>query len=142
MTYWIASGNRNNWEIVKKEKIWGIPKRSKKLFSRVKVGDNILLYVRSEVHGREILPSAFVGVFKIIELFEDDTPLFTAPPHMGNEIFPFRFRLNTVKIFHQPVEIKPLIPNLGFITNKIMWSGHFRQAMREIPEEDYQIILK
>ncbi|HOW06164.1 MAG TPA: EVE domain-containing protein, partial [Methanospirillum hungatei] len=40
-----------------------------------------------------------------------------------------------------PVEIKPLIPELGFVTNKTMWSGHFRQAMREIPDEDYRKII-
>ncbi len=28
------------------------------------------------------------------------------------------------------------------ITNKTMWSGHLRIAMREIPEEDYRLILK
>ncbi len=32
--------------------------------------------------------------------------------------------------------------NLGFVTNKTQWSGHFRQAMREIPEEDYKRIMK
>lgn len=60
---------------------------------------------------------------------------------MGDEVFPYRFRLKPVKIFRQPVEIKPLIPELGSVTNKTMWSGHFRQAMREIPEEDYQKIM-
>ena len=34
------------------------------------------------------------------------------------------------------------IPDLKFITNKKMWSGHIRgQAMREIPEEDYQRVM-
>ena len=68
-------------------------------------------------------------------------PLFTAPPQMGDEVFPFRFRLKPVKIFKEPIEIKPLIPELGFVTNKTTWSGHFRQAMREIPEEDYRKII-
>jgi len=36
MAYWIASGNRQNWEVVKKYNIWGVPKRSKGLHSRVK----------------------------------------------------------------------------------------------------------
>ncbi len=141
MTYWIASGNRENWEVVKKHNIWGVPKRSRSLHGRVKVGDNILIYARSETHGKEVLPSVILGEFAVTELFEDTKPLFTAPPQMGDEVFPYRFRLKPVKIFRQPVEIKPLIPQLGFVTNKTMWSGHFRQAMREIPEEDYQIIL-
>ncbi|KAF5083063.1 EVE domain protein [anaerobic digester metagenome] len=142
MTIWIASGNRENWEVVRKHNIWGVPKKSKGLHSRVKVGDTILIYARSETHGWEILPSFIFGEYKVTELFEDNTPLFTAPPQMGDEVFPFRFRLKPVKIFKEPVEIKPLIPELGFVTNKTMWSGHFRQAMREIPEEDYQKIVK
>lgn len=141
MAYWIASGNRENWEVVKTQNIWGVPKRSRLLLDRVKVGDTILMYARSEVHGKEMLPSAIMGEFTVTELFEDSKPLFTAPPQMGDEIFPYRFRLKTVQIFGHPVELKPLIPVLGFVTNKTMWSGHFRQAMREIPEEDYHKIV-
>lgn len=141
MAIWIASGNRENWEVVKKHNIWGVPKRSKSLHSRVKVGDTILMYARSETHAKEIFPSVILGEFKVTELFEDTAPLFTAPPQMGNEVFPYRFRLKPVKIFKTPIELKPLIPELGFVTNKTMWSGHFRQAMREIPEEDYRTIV-
>lgn len=142
MAIWIASGNRENWEVVKKHNIWGVPKRSKGLHSRVKKGDTILIYARSETHEREVFPSVIMGEYKVNELFEDTSPLFTAPPQMGEEVFPYRFRLKPVKIFKEPVEIKPLIQELGFVTNKTMWSGHFRQAMREIPEEDYQKIVK
>ncbi|ACS89625.1 hypothetical protein TSIB_0560 [Thermococcus sibiricus MM 739] len=39
------------------------------------------------------------------------------------------------------VDFKPLIPKLKFITNKKKWSGHLMgKAMREIPEEDYNLI--
>lgn len=141
MAIWIASGNRENWEVVKKHNIWGVPKRNKSLHTRVKTGDTILMYARSETHAKEVFPSVILGEFKVTEIYEDTTPLFTAPPQMGDEKFPFRFRLKPVKIFKTPIELKPLIPVLGFVTNKTMWSGHFRQAMREIPEEDYQKIV-
>lgn len=39
---------------------------------------------------------------------------------MGDEVFPYRFRLRPEKIFRLPVEIKPLIQELGFVTNKTM----------------------
>ena len=42
----------------------------------------------------------------------------------------------------EPLEFKPRTGDLRFITNKKMWSGHLRQAMREIPEEDYRLILR
>jgi predicted RNA-binding protein len=51
-------------------------------------------------------------------------------------------KLRPVAAFAKPLEFKPLIPDLKFITNKTMWSGHLRIAMREIPEEDYRFILK
>lgn len=99
------------------------------------------MYARSEIHGKEVFPSVILGDYKVIELFEDTKRIFTALPQMGEEIFPYRFRLKPVKVFKNPIELKPLIPKLGFVTNKTMWSGHFRQAMREIPEEDYLKII-
>jgi predicted RNA-binding protein len=107
----------------------------------VKIGDTILMYDRSEVHAKEVFPSAILGEYKVTELFEDTKPLFTAPPQMGDEVFPYRFRLKPVKIFKTPIELKRLIPELGFITNKSTWSGHFRTAKREVPEEDHQKIV-
>lgn len=108
----------------------------------MKPGDIVLMYVRSEVLGKEINPSAFMGSYEVLETFEDTNPIFTPPSQMGAEVFPYRFKLQSIEIFEKPVEIKPLIQNLSFITNKTMWSGHFRQAMRQIPEEDYRKILQ
>ncbi|PKL63027.1 MAG: EVE domain-containing protein, partial [Methanomicrobiales archaeon HGW-Methanomicrobiales-2] len=48
MTHWIASSNRDNWKILEKKHIWGVPKRNKTLMQRVKPGDTILVYVRQE----------------------------------------------------------------------------------------------
>jgi predicted RNA-binding protein len=142
MTYWIASTNLRNWEIIKTHNIWGIAKRHKTIHSRVKIGDSLLIFVSQQKEGDDVLPSAITGVYEITDIYEDSSPLFTAPPQMGSEVFPYRFKLKSVKIFTKPLEFKPLIPILQFITNKVMWTGHLRVAMREIPEEDYQLILK
>lgn len=80
MAIWIASGNRENWEVVKKYNIWGVPKRSKSLHTRVKVGDIILMYARSETHAKEVFPSVILGEFKVTELFEDTKPLLPLLP--------------------------------------------------------------
>ena len=100
------------------------------------------MYARSEVHGKEIFPSVFMGSYEVTDIFEDFTRIFTPPPQMGNELFPYRFRLKPLYIFETPVEVKPMIETLTFVKNKQMWSGSFRQAMREIPEEDYRAIIK
>ena len=143
MTHWIASSNRDNWKILEKKHIWGVPKRNKSLMQRVKPGDTILVYVRQEKEGDTILPSAVTGAYEVIsEPYEDHSRLFTTPPQMGDEVFPYRMKVRPVVVFAEPLELKPLISDLKFITNKTMWSGHLRVAMREIPEEDYQFILK
>ncbi|MFA5667315.1 MAG: EVE domain-containing protein [Candidatus Cloacimonadaceae bacterium] len=143
MTHWIASSNRDNWKILETKHIWGVPRRNKNLMQRVKPGDTILVYVRQEKEGDTILPSAITGAYEVVsQPYEDHTRLFITPEHMGDEVFPFRMKLRPVAAFAKPLEFKPLIPDLKFITNKTMWSGHLRIAMREIPEEDYRLILK
>ena len=143
MTHWIASSNRDNNKILDQKHIWGVPRRNKTLMQRVKPGDIILVYVRQEKGDDTILPSAITGAYEVVsEPYEDHTRLFITPPQMGDEVFPFRMKVRPVAVFAKPLEFKPLIPDLKFITNKMMWSGHLRIAMREIPEEDYQFILK
>jgi len=47
-----------------------------------------------------------------------------------------------IKVFVKPIEFKPLVPEMSFIKNKVIWSGSIRTAMLVIPEEDYQRIVK
>jgi len=143
MTHWIASSNRENAKILDTMHIWGVPKRNRTLMQRVKPGDIILVYVRQEKKGDTTLPSAITGAYEVIaEPYEDHSRLFVTPPQMGDEVFPYRMKVRPVAVFPEPLEFKPLIEGLAFITNKKMWSGHLRVAMREIPEEDYQLILQ
>ena len=142
MTCWFASSNRDNWDIIRKKNVWGIPKRNRNIMERVQKGDVILIYIAQKKEGDTILPPAVAGAFEIVsEGYEDTKPLFITPERMGDEVFPYRFKLKTIKIFKEPVEFKPLIPDLQFIKNKKMWTGHIRVAMREIPEEDYRLII-
>ena len=143
MPHWIASSNRDNAKILDKKRIWGVPKRNKNLLQRVKPGDTILVYVRQEKEDDTILASAITGAYEVVsEPYEDHSRIFTTPEQMGDEVFPFRMKVRPVAVFPEPLEFKPLIEDLKFITNKTMWSGHLRIAMREIPEEDYQLILQ
>jgi len=143
MARWLAISNRANWDVVRKKHVWGVPQRNKNIIARVKTGDSVLIYVGQEKKDDAILPSSVVGEFAVTsEAYEDHTVIFTVPPHMVKEAFPYRIKLSPVRVFDPPVEFKPLIPDLGFITNKKMWTGHIRVAMRTIPEEDYRRIAK
>jgi len=144
MTIWMASTNRENWEVIKKKNLWGVPKRNKNSIERSSPGDKILIFVRQENLGDDILPSAITAAYEITSKpFEDQSEVFKKPPTMpGEEVFPYRVKLKPVKIFNDPLDFKTLIPKLEFITNKKQWTGHLRTAMREIPNEDYEFIMK
>jgi len=144
MTRWLAISNRENSDVVIKKNVWGVPKRFVNQIGNTNQGDTLLIYVGQKVEKDNVLPPAITGEFEIASaVYEDDSKIFTSPPKLGDEIVPLRIKLKPIKIFKDPVEFKPLIPRLHFITNKKQWSGHIRgQAMRTIPEEDYQTILK
>ena len=144
MTHWLAISNRENSDVVIKKNIWGVPKRFVNQIGKTKQGDTLLIYVGQKVEKDTVLPPAITGEFEIASpVYEDNSRIFTSPPKLGDEIFHLRIKLKPIKIFKDPVEFKPLIPRLQFITNKKQWSGHIRgQAMRTIPDEDYQLIVK
>lgn len=145
MIRWLAIANRENSDIMIKKKVWGVARRYVKQISKAKPGDILLVYVGQQVIDKDkILPPAITGCFEITsEVYEDTARIFTVPPKLGEELFPLRIKLKSLKIFKEPVAFKPLIPKLQFITNKTQWSGHIRgQAMRTIPEEDYQLIME
>ncbi|QYZ80292.1 EVE domain-containing protein [Methanofollis formosanus] len=145
MTHWLAIANRDNAAVIEKKLIWGVSKRYVNQITKTGPGDTLLVYVGWEVVDRDTtLPPAITGCFAITSVvYEDRKKIFTLPPGLGNEVFPLRVRLTLIEIFDPPLEFKPLIPRLAFITNKKQWSGHIRgQAMRTIPEEDYAYIMK
>jgi predicted RNA-binding protein len=143
--YWLAISNRENWEILKKNHIWGVSHRNHKAISKVNIGDLILIYVSSEYKDKKLFsPVVITGSYESVSsVYEDTNKIFSPPERNPEEVFPFRIKLKPVNIFKELVEFKPLIPKLNFIKNKRMWNGHIRgKGIREIPEEDYNLIIQ
>ena len=142
MTYWLCITNEENWKVIRERNIWGVPERHKNTIVRVKPGDKLVIYLKRERVKDKVVEPRIVAVYEAVsEVFRDSSRIFKTPKGMGNETFPLRIKLKPVKIFEKPVEFKPLIPKLKFITNKKKWSGHLMgKAMREIPEEDFKLI--
>ena len=141
---WLCISTRENDEVTRKKNIWGVAKRYAAIIARVTKGDTLLMYTMQEIVDREVIPSAITGMYEAVtDTYEDESPLFSHPLRSpGNEVFPLRIKLKLVKVFAEPVPFKPLVPDMSFIKNKTMWSGSIRTAMRVIPEEDYQRIVK
>ncbi|MDK2795253.1 MAG: hypothetical protein PWQ58_452 [Archaeoglobaceae archaeon] len=143
MGYWLCITTEENWKVIKEKNVFGVPERHKNTIAKVKPGDKLLIYLKQENIGDEVKPSRIVAVYEAAsEAFKDSLRIFKTPKGMGNKSFPFRINLKPVKIFEKPVEFKPLIPKLKFIKNKKKWTGHLMgKAIREIPEEDFKLIV-
>jgi len=143
MAYWLCITTKENWKVIKEKNLWGVPERHKNTISKVKPGDKLLIYLKQERDKDKTVEPRIVAVYEVIsEVFRDSSRVFKSPPGMGNETFPLRIKLKPIKIFPTSLDFKSLIPKLKFIKNKEKWMGHLMgKAMREIPEEDYQLII-
>ena len=142
MTYWICITNSANWEVIKKENVWGVSDRHKNAISRVKPGDKLVIYgIQEKTADGEILEPRIYGIFEAVSgVYRDGKRIFKSKK---GETFPNRIRIKPVRVPNKPLEFKPLIEKMEFIKNKKKWNTHlFGRAMREIPEKDYKTIEK
>jgi predicted RNA-binding protein len=131
--------------VIKEKNVWGVSERHNNTIAKVKPGDKLVIYLKQEKIKDEVKEPRIVGVYEVVtEPFKDSTQIFSSKGMKGsNETFPWRVKIKPIKIFDKPVEFKPLIPKLKFITNKKRWSGHIQgRAMRKIPEEDFKLITQ
>jgi len=143
MKFWLCITTEENWNVIKQKNVWGVQEKHRNTIAKVKPGDKCLIYVMSTKKDDELIPPRIMAAYEVIsEVFVDRSRIFK-PPANRNETFPLRIKLKPIKIFEKPVDFKSLIPELKFITNKKKWTGHIQgKAMREIPEEDYDLILR
>lgn len=133
VNYWLCVTNEGNWDIVIKERVWGIPERYKGLIGKVQKGDFLVFYVS---------PKKITGAFRTVSApFEDRKKIFSNEGFDKKEVFPHRVRVEPMLIAEEPIQFDHLIQKLKFIISKNKWMGYLRRAMVLIPKEDYDLIL-
>jgi len=113
-------------EIAKKietSKKWSIGRRTRNR-NRLMAGDKILFYQGGE-EGKK-----FVGSAELASSLQKTR---------SSDGF---VKIKNFVLWVNPVEIRGLIQRLSFIKNKRHWGIYFQGGTLEIPEEDYQKILK
>jgi predicted RNA-binding protein len=134
--------NRVNATIAEERLIWGVQTGYRNTMAQVCLSDTLLIYARQELVDDEVRPPMVMGAYEVVSsVFDDFTPIFTAPPSNINEVFPIRVQLRPLPDISEPVPFKPLIPGLSFIKKKEIYASYLQGAMRKIPEEDYQRII-
>lgn len=138
MTYWLCVTNAENWEIIKKENLWGIPEKRK--MPDVKPGDKLVFYVKQK--GPKDYPK-IMGIFEVVsEPFDDKTSVFKAPSK-SKEVYPHRVKIRSVEIFDPPKNFKEYVKDLSFIKSKQYWSlSLLGKAMIKLSNKDFEILSK
>lgn len=135
MNYWIFVTNDENWQIICKNKIWGVSESKKKILEKIKIGDKIVFYIKGGIMRGifEVQSAIYIGKDKIFKHY---------PEWKKNEIFPYRINIQQITKDICEVKIKNILDNLSFIVIKKNWAPYFYRTIINIPYSDYQVIRK
>jgi len=131
--YWLCVTNEDNWNVVKRQRIWGVPeKRGRRQIESVKRGDYLVFYVT---------PKRIGGILRAAsEPFVSNEKIFSWADFGREEVFPHRVKLEPAVVAKEPVSFDKLIGKLSFIKGLKRWSIMLRRAMFEISKKDFEVI--
>lgn len=100
---------------------------------RMAVGDGLIYYSAKETFGEDALCQQFTAIGEVV----------------GSEVYQFEMfpgfvpHRRDIRFFDaRDIPIRPLIPQLSFITDKIRWGYVFRYGHLEIPRADFELIAQ
>jgi predicted RNA-binding protein len=142
MLGWLCISNRTNFEVVKRENVWGVAKLYKNQLAKTSAGDKCAFYLVEERYENQKRKSAIGGIFEIISTpYEDASELFTPRKRNSTELYPFRVNLKPIIVFEPELLFKSIIQKLDFIINKKYYGGYmFGRAIRPLPLGDLETI--
>ena len=146
MNYWIftVTGHKTGGETFMAEEIfkqrmedrfWGLGEKTPNRKS-LSNGDKVIYYVgwpRKVFAGTATLTSA---------CFKLDNNQKKQYGH-GKQFYTsdYGVLLDEIDIWSSPKSVEELIPKLGFIENKEFWGSYFQGGVRQVREEDYEVIM-
>lgn len=120
--------------LLSKHNLWLFSPHTAKVRS-LKAGDALLVYLAGKSN------RVFVGTFK---LNSKPAPLEEATPDELKPLakyYSLAAPIEDVILWEKPKPIVELLPRLSFITDKKNYGLHLRQGLRQIPEEDFEVVV-
>ena len=133
MNIWLCPVKLKNWRIIKRVKVFGVPRHAYKTFSQVKKGDLFVFHVLKPVNG-------VVAVGKVIsQIFEDYENIW------GRERYPLRVKIEILDEYtrseREPVPLSKLMGALE--TTEIEITLYLRNVwIAKLTEQQYQTLIK
>jgi predicted RNA-binding protein len=126
MTSWFFITNDENWNVISKENVIGLPSYMKNVLDKAKMGDKCLIYITKKM--------IIQAIYEITQI----SPKLSIKWVKG--VFPNLMKLKPIKIFQKPIPIRDHLKNLKMISNQKNWPICIRRS-RRILDEDINYIL-
>jgi len=138
---WLIPITEDNWEVIKRENIYGAPENSAAP-NLIKRGDNIIFYVVKK--GSKRLGGKIVGIYRTAsDWFKEDKPLWPDEIAEGKVKYPWRIRIEPLKV--GIVDLGEIAEKLSFTKRvrvlNVLLMGTPANAKKPIPDEDLKVIL-
>ena len=126
--YWLFIINSENWKVVKKTNIIGSNYENKT--EPINKDDIIVVYAVRPI-------SSILATYRVLSKFTENKNIF------NKKIYPYRLKMEPIKILKTPVLFKDLVNKFSFIKNKDSWQSYLFgvRGVRELALKDYNIIL-
>jgi predicted RNA-binding protein len=112
MAFWLCILNRENFEAVRKEQVWGVAERHKKQLSRAKPGELCAFYLIAEGAGDNRKEPIIGGIAEIAsEPYEDLSDIFPSKRN-PSEVYPYSGHLLGKAMREIPEEDMKLISGM------------------------------
>lgn len=121
MSYWLAIGPADNWEIGIKKKIWGVTPRHSKAWNQVQNGDTVFFYAMTPVKG-------LVGYGIVANTKVDEKPFWPQDFSEKQSYWPFRISFEETKA----------LPRKDWATSRIATGREgivFQRAFQSVDEK-------
>jgi len=110
---------------------WLFSKRTPKL-KTLAIGDQVVVYAAGKNN------RCFMGTFTLSSLpalaENNSMPLV--------RLYPLECKISKASLWKEPKPIKELLPQLSFIVDKKNYGLYLRQGLREIPQSDFEEIVR
>lgn len=121
MTFWLCVTTEDNWRKCVTNKIWGTTDHYENTIKKAKVGDKLLFYVVGMKCG---------GIYSVSKEY-----FFETKRVWDDDIYPHRIGISPEITPTEAVDVS----NLYYQYFPGKPQGYFRRAMREIPEDEFDI---
>lgn len=139
---WIVVISEDNLAKALEHQLIGVPISSGRALSKMEKGDRVVFYIGKKRQGQGG-PRASISEFGPIAEIVDTAPILNEQPIWHSKLgekFPWRRKIKILST--KRVKAKELVNSLSFIKKTENWGAYFLNTLREIPDADYDLILK